>query len=192
LVKTKTKKTVSESNKNEVSRPVAFEETPLKFVKDGNQFHLESDKQRFNKFSDLTGTKDTEVGVHILEKAWLAMSPLTASSTVYGNVILQSFSDQKPRDAIEARLVAQVAVLYSQGMNYLGKAEMTDYPEQKQQYVNMAVKLLRLHNETIEALQRYRRGGEQRVTVQHVHVSQGGQAIVGNVATRGGGHQNVA
>jgi hypothetical protein len=33
----------------------------------------------------------------------------------------------------------------------------------------------------MEALKRYRTGGEQKVTVQHVSVSEGGQAIVGKV-----------
>jgi hypothetical protein len=33
----------------------------------------------------------------------------------------------------------------------------------------------------MEALKRYRTGGEQKVTVQHVMVGEGGQAIVGNV-----------
>ena len=33
----------------------------------------------------------------------------------------------------------------------------------------------------MEALRRYRSGGEQNVTVQHVSVNDGGQAIVGNV-----------
>jgi hypothetical protein len=33
----------------------------------------------------------------------------------------------------------------------------------------------------MEALKRYRTSGEQKVTVQHVSVSEGGQAIVGNV-----------
>ena len=37
-----------------------------------------------------------------------------------------------------------------------------------------------------EGLKRYRSGGEQRVSVQHVTVSEGGQAIVGNV-TQGQG-----
>jgi hypothetical protein len=31
----------------------------------------------------------------------------------------------------------------------------------------------------MEALKRYRSGGEQKMTVQHVHVAKGGQAIVG-------------
>ena len=30
-------------------------------------------------------------------------------------------------------------------------------------------------------MKRYRTGGEQKITVQHVSVSEGGQAIVGNV-----------
>jgi hypothetical protein len=33
----------------------------------------------------------------------------------------------------------------------------------------------------METLKRYRTGGEQKVTVQHVTVNDGGQAIVGTV-----------
>jgi hypothetical protein len=40
----------------------------------------------------------------------------------------------------------------------------------------------------LEAFKRYRTGGEQKVTVQHVSVSDGGQAIVGNV-TQNSRHQ---
>jgi hypothetical protein len=42
-------------------------------------------------------------------------------------------------------------------------------------------KLARTFAVQMEALKRYRAGGEQNVTVQHVSVGQGGQAIVGNV-----------
>ena len=37
----------------------------------------------------------------------------------------------------------------------------------------------------MEALKRYRTGGEQTVTVQHVNVGEGGQAIVGNLTQEG-------
>jgi len=33
----------------------------------------------------------------------------------------------------------------------------------------------------VSALKEYRSKGEQKMTVQHVHVGEGGQAIVGNV-----------
>jgi hypothetical protein len=48
------------------------------------------------------------------------------------------------------------------------------------------VKLLRTYTMQVEALQRYRGKGQQKVTVEHVHVHSGGQAIVGAV-TQGGG-----
>jgi hypothetical protein len=40
--------------------------------------------------------------------------------------------------------------------------------------------------EILEALNRHRGKGQQRVTVEHVHVHQGAQAIVGNVHQGGG------
>jgi hypothetical protein len=42
-------------------------------------------------------------------------------------------------------------------------------------------KFARTFTAQVEALKRYRTGGEQKVTVQHVSVNEGGQAIVGNV-----------
>jgi Acetyltransferase (GNAT) domain len=47
---------------------------------------------------------------------------------------------------------------------------------------NVFNKLARTFAAQVEALKRYRSGGEQKMTVQHVHVAQGGQAIVGNVS----------
>jgi hypothetical protein len=40
-------------------------------------------------------------------------------------------------------------------------------------YLNASAKLLRLHGEKLEALNRYRRKGHQVVQVEHVHVHQG-------------------
>jgi hypothetical protein len=54
---------------------------------------------------------------------------------------------------------------------------------------NLAVKLLRTFTMQVEALQRYRGKGQQKVTVEHVHVHAGGQAIVGAVTPGGGGRE---
>ena len=48
--------------------------------------------------------------------------------------------------------------------------------------MNGLTKLTRTYAAQTEALKRYRSGGEQKMTVQHVHVAEGGQAIVGNVS----------
>jgi hypothetical protein len=48
------------------------------------------------------------------------------------------------------------------------------------------VKLLRTYTAQVEALAKLRRGGEQTVRVEHVHVHSGGQAIVESVTPAGG------
>ena len=49
-------------------------------------------------------------------------------------------------------------------------------------------KLQRTFTAQLEALQRYRGEAPQQVRVEHVHVHEGGQAIVGAVQTGGGEH----
>ena len=57
-------------------------------------------------------------------------------------------------------------------------------PQWIESNVNHATKMLRTFTAQMEALKRYRTGGQQKVTVEHVHVTAGGQAIVG-VVNRG-------
>ena len=47
--------------------------------------------------------------------------------------------------------------------------------------MHSAPKLSRTHATLLEALNRHRGKGQQKVTVEHVHAHNGGQAIVGNV-----------
>ena len=50
---------------------------------------------------------------------------------------------------------------------------------------NTAARLMSAFNDGVATLQRLRTGGKQTVTVQHVTVAQGGQAVIGNVQTGG-------
>ena len=63
---------------------------------------------------------------------------------------------------------------------------------QQQDAAERAVnKLARTFATQLEALKRYRTGGTQKVTVEHVTVNAGGQAIVGNVTHGGGGVDEI-
>ncbi len=88
-------------------------------------------------------------------------------------------------------LAAQLLSLHSVAMDHLSRASLSDQsPERRDKYVNNTAKLTRAFAQQLEALQRYRGKGQQKVTVEHVHVHSGGQAIVGAVATSGGkGHR---
>jgi len=59
--------------------------------------------------------------------------------------------------------------------------------EGRHEALNQANKLTRSFAALADALNRHRGKGQQKVTVEHVHVHSGGQAIVGAVATPGGG-----
>lgn len=168
-------------------KPPKLEGTPVKFWrKDGEEENqMASDPKRFTDgFLGLTGTKDIETAAHIIDRTTFALNPRVRCDPFSMNVACQSFHDQKPKNALEASLVSQAIALYTRGMSYLGMSEKAERYEQMQLYGNLAIKMLRLHNETIEALDRHRRGGEQKVTVVHVADK---MAVVNNYGSQGGG-----
>jgi len=66
-------------------------------------------------------------------------------------------------------------------MMIAGRLANVEHIEQHDSAERALNKLYRTFTTQMEALKRYRTGGEQKVTVQHVSVAEGGQAIVGNV-----------
>jgi hypothetical protein len=62
-----------------------------------------------------------------------------------------------------------------------GRAMQAEQIPQLEANGNMAITLLRTFAVQTEALVKQRRGGEQTVRVEHVHVHAGGQAVVGIV-----------
>lgn len=58
--------------------------------------------------------------------------------------------------------------------------------EARRENLNQANKLSRTWATMLEALNRHRGKGQQKVTVEHVHVHSGGQAVVGVVERPGG------
>jgi hypothetical protein len=74
-----------------------------------------------------------------------------------------------------------MAVTHALAMDLLGRAKQSPTVPYMETCANLATKLQRTFVAQVEALSKLRRGGEQKVTVEHVHVHAGGQAIVGAV-----------
>ena len=88
---------------------------------------------------------------------------------------------QNAKDHFEVMLMNQMSgvnAVVMKHIGYLAKADTGNEIEILQRTLN---KLLQTFANLLEALQRYRSGVDQKVTVQNVSVSEGGQAIVGNV-----------
>jgi len=185
---------IKEEPVRESKKQPKIESTPVKsWVNDEDKTVFVYDPNIRNEdiYKKIAGTKDSEIGEHIvLTGVKSVLRIMTQGDTraekisLAGNSMMQSLNDFQPKDAVEARLVTQAAALFEHGMDRLSRAGMAEYTDQAEPQVNMAIKLLRCHNETIETLNRSRRGGEQKVIVQHVNIdnSNGGKAaIVGGI-----------
>ncbi len=97
------------------------------------------------------------------------------------NFMVSVVASIKPKEEIEALLAAQMAAVHTAAMTFAGRLANAETLEQRDSAERTFNKLTRTFAAQIEALKRYRTGGEQKVTVEHVTVNSGGQAIVGNV-----------
>ena len=97
------------------------------------------------------------------------------------NFMLSVMKGVQPRDQLEAMLAAQMAAVHMATMTIAQRLAHVENIPQQDSAERAFNKLSRTFTTQMEALKRYRTGGEQKVTVQHVSVAEGGQAIVGNV-----------
>lgn len=86
----------------------------------------------------------------------------------------------KPRDVIEAMLASQMVTANNLALKSAGRAVETDVFYDPSLDVERASKMMRVFAGHVEALSRYRGKGQQKVVVEHQHVTvnQGGQAVV--------------
>ncbi len=93
----------------------------------------------------------------------------------------------EPKDQIEAMLASQMAAVHLATMTFARRLAHCETLPQQDSADRAFNKLARTFTAQVEALKRYRTGGQQHVTVKHVTVNEGGQAIVGNVSHGGQG-----
>lgn len=98
------------------------------------------------------------------------------------NAAVAAIAGMRPENEMEAMLAAQMAATHALAMRQLGHTRRAELVAQQDSHGSLAVKLLRTFTMQAEALSKLKRGGEQTVRVEHVHVHPGGQAIVGTVS----------
>ena len=93
----------------------------------------------------------------------------------------------RPRDSIEAMLVAQMVSVHVMAMRCAYHLANAEDVARQDSAARALGKLARVFPAQIDALSRYRNNGGPAITVQNVSVQDGGKAIVGNVTQ----HANV-
>lgn len=102
------------------------------------------------------------------------------------NAALAVVAAAQPANEMEALLAVQMYATHDLSMEMMRRAKKAGDLRSMTEFGALATKLSRTMTAQIEALGKLRRGGEQTVRVEHVHVYEGGQAVVG-VVNQGGG-----
>ena len=99
---------------------------------------------------------------------------------------VELFESLKPADGAETMLAAQMVGTHTAALECLRRAAVDGQTfAGRDMALKHGQKLMALYAKQLETLNKHRGKGQQKVTVEHVNVAAGGQAIVGNVDTGG-------
>ena len=144
------------------------------------------------KLSEAVGTADPDLQSHLLNQVIQTFKGAAssdgfdhdniASSANHATAILNGI---QPQDELEGMLATQMIGVHNMAMETMRLAMLGGQTfEGKKSNVNYATKMLRTFMAQMESLKRYRTGGQQKMVVGDVNVTEGGQAIVGTVHQR--------
>jgi len=150
-----------------------------------------TNKQRRIGGSEHDGFNDKLI-VQVIRSQW---APKGQTEDEHGDQALAALLGMmalNPANEVEGMIAAQAMAMHAQVMECSRRAMLPDQPSEVSVGLRKgAAQASRAFCELLAALDRRRgKGTTQRVTVKHVHVHAGGQAIVGTVAaadTGGGG-----
>ncbi len=129
------------------------------------------------------GTTSSDfVNASLLQLQAAANLPSGGISEVGMNAALALIEGVAPKNEIEGALAIQMACSHSAALSVLARFRGGGGGEGRVvALATAAARLQRAFSVQVETLRRLRHGGDQYVRVEHVHVNDGGQAIIGNV-----------
>jgi hypothetical protein len=142
-----------------------------------------------NQLKTAFGTVSDEfvdMALHHLERA--ARMPADGASDMAINGAIAMIAAFDPQNEMEAALALQAACTHMVAMAVMSRiGGAGGGPHRLPGLASASAKLLRAYCTQIETFRRLRSGGEQNIRVKHVHVHEGGQAVVGSVNSRSTG-----
>jgi hypothetical protein len=136
--------------------------------------------RRLNKALGTTSSDFVNASLFQIQSA--CRSPWGGISQLSMNAALAMIEAAAPKDEIEAALAVQMACTHIAAMAVLAKLDVAFASERRvAAFGSASARLMRAYATQVEILRRLRNGGQQFVRVEHVHVNDGGQAVIGNV-----------
>lgn len=131
------------------------------------------------------GTRSIPFLNHTLDQVTRVMSPSRNITATQHNATMAFLAAVEPENELEATLAAQMFAANDCAMRCMRSMVGSDFVDQHKMYGDLANKFMRTFAAQVEALAKLRRKGEQ--VVKHVHVHEGGQAVVADTINQTGG-----
>jgi hypothetical protein len=133
------------------------------------------------------GTTSSDfVNASLFQLQTAAQLPCSGISAIAMNAALAFIEGTKPRNEMEAALAMQMACTHAANMIVLGRLQGGAGGERRVVAIaNASARLSQAFASQVEAYRRLKNGASQFVRVEHVHVNEGGQAIIGNISPPG-------
>lgn len=145
---------------------------------------LSTEEHRLQMISTM-GTKSLEAANLLMKQLTSVVFDEEEPSSQIINAMLEMVHNIAPQDDLEAMLVCQIVTTHMLSMDTAMTAQflkLSEHPKLKASSQEMTIKLMRSFTNQFNALSKHRNGGKQKMTVEHVHVNEGGQAIIGDVS----------
>ena len=139
---------------------------------------------------EATGTKDPELAQRLInqvyETLWLPAELSDEERLQHIQAAIAALRGIKPQDEVEGMLATQMVATHAAAMECLRRS-MIRQQSFAGRDINLrhAAKLLSIFAKQLETLNRNRGKGQQKMTIEHVNVEPGGQAMVGQFAATG-------
>ena len=156
-----------------------------KFDSNTKLSHQQQIEQSQAELCSATGTASTKYGNLILSQTITGFFNAKNDIATTTQAVNEALLAMNPADEFEGMLCSRLLVLHNQYMNFMTKSATSYHDAIVDLNINRATKLIRLYNETLDTLNKYRRKGEQRIVIQHVNVNDGGQAVIAGEMVRG-------
>ncbi len=162
---------------------------PMKLTLKGGELTIKFDhtdlaKAKMLLMADL-GTCDVYFLSGALDQAAVIGAKGKAVDETNTNFLLSVVRAVQPKDELESMLALQMGAIHIATMAMARRLNHVDTIPQQDSAERALNKLARTYAVQMEALKRYRTGGQQKVIVEHVTVNWGGQAFVGVVGGAG-------
>jgi hypothetical protein len=112
---------------------------------------------------------------------------VTRMGTDIAAMALDASDTMRADNSLEKMLAHQMAVLHDNAMRNASKAALEQDPVHSVRMMNLSIRAMETFQKGLLVVKRLRGTGEQRITIQHVNVTQGGQAVIGQVNPGVGG-----